>query len=223
MRVLFVIAQTVALGLFAAPAAARPKLYKVEAAQKLLLSGKVDEALALVDPIIAQALKSDAKEPDAMCPSEATALLQEMLKQETKRDVLITTENDWCKAMLVKGYALNELKRPQEAEAILAALTGHAPNNAQYLVEYAYTARLNGRLEKAMALFKDAEARAAAMTNRDSGAHWQAVALRGQGYIHVEYKRWDDAQQAYQRSLELEPANKLALGELKFIEDTRPR
>ena len=56
--------------------------------------------------------------------------------------------------MLVKGYALNELKRPAEAAQVLKTLVGHAPNNANYLTEYAYTVRVTGgELAVALSIF----------------------------------------------------------------------
>ena len=106
----------------------------VGSAEALLKEGKADQSLALVDPIIAQAMLKDAKDPKAICPGDAVAVLERFMKDK----VSISVENDWCEAMLVKGYALNELKRPAEAALVLESLVGHAPNNPQYLIEYAY-------------------------------------------------------------------------------------
>lgn len=125
----------------------------VGSAEALLKEGKADQSLALVDPIIAQAMLKDAKDPKAICPGDAVAVLERFMKDK----VSISVENDWCEAMLVKGYALNELKRPAEAALVLESLVGHAPNNPQYLIEYAYTIRENGLLERSLDLYKRAE------------------------------------------------------------------
>lgn len=50
-----------------------------------------------------------------------------------------------------------------------------------------------------------------------------ARALRGQGSALIELGRWDEAERAYQRSLELEPTSELALKELEFIREARVR
>jgi len=135
----------------------------------------------------------------------------------------VSVENDWCDAMLVKAYDLNELKRSAEAEQVLKALVGHAPNDANYLSEYAYTVRLNGDPERSLELYHRAENVASKLENRTEAAHWRAVALRGQGYAFTDMKRWDDAIKAYQRSLKYEPGNDIARNELRYIEENRPR
>lgn len=190
----------------------------LERAMELVKSGEAEKSLALVDPIIAQAMLKDAKDPTAICPSAAAAFLKSYMKGE----FTVTVENDWCDAMLVKGYALNELKRPAEAAQVLEALTRHDPANAQYLIEYAYTVRLNGQLERSLDLYKKAEKLASKLSDKASAAHWRAVALRGQGYAYTELLRWDDATKAYQRSFKYEPANGIARNELQYIEEHRP-
>jgi tetratricopeptide (TPR) repeat protein len=191
----------------------------VEKASALAQSGKAEAALALLDPIIDAALRDDAKDPKAICPGAAVAVLQAFMKGQAT----ITTVNDWCQAMLIKAYALIELKRPQEAEAMLATLIGHDPDNPQYLNEYAFSVRVNGRPEQALSLYRRAERQAARLGNNASAAHWRAVALRGQGYVHIEQKRWDEATKAYKKSLKYEPDNDIAKNELQFISENRAR
>lgn len=173
---------------------------------ELVRAGQPQKSLALVEPIIAEAMLKEAKDPTAICPSAAAAFLQSYMKGK----FTVTVENDWCDAMLVKGYALNELKRPGEAAQVLEALTRHDPTNPQYLIEYAYTVRLNGQLERSLELYRKAEKLASKLPDRESAAHWQAVALRGQGYAYTDLQRWDDATKAYQRSFNYEPDNHIA-------------
>jgi tetratricopeptide (TPR) repeat protein len=44
-----------------------------------------------------------------------------------------------------------------------------------------------------------------------------ARAWRRRGYIRFEQQRWDEARAAYERSLEYQPGNELALTELELI------
>jgi tetratricopeptide (TPR) repeat protein len=185
---------------------------------ELVKSGDAEKSLALVEPIIAKAMLKEAKDPTAICPSAAAAVLQSYMEQK----VTVTVENDWCDAMLVKGYALNELKRPAEAAQVLEALTRHDPANAHYLIEYAYTVRLDGQLEKSLNLYKHAEELASKLPDRESSTHWRAMALRGQGYAYTELQRWNEAEKAYQRSFKYEPGNEIARNELQYIEEHRP-
>jgi tetratricopeptide (TPR) repeat protein len=207
------------VALFSSSAYGQPKESDLESARELLKAGKADQSLALVEPIIAQAMLKDAKDPKAICPSAAVAVLQSFMKGNFS----VSVENDWCDAMLVKGYALNDLKRSAEAAQVLETLVGHDPNNAQYLIEYAYTVRVNGQLERSLDLYKQAEKLASKLQNQEGAAHWRAAALRGQGYAYIDLQRWDDAVKAYQRSLKYEPGNDLAKNELQFIEQHRSR
>ncbi|QJU58066.1 hypothetical protein HL653_09870 [Sphingomonas sp. AP4-R1] len=190
----------------------------LEQAKQLLREGHADQSLALIDPIISRAMSEEAKDPAAICPSEAVAVLQGFMKGGFK----ISIENDWCDALLLKGYALNELKRPTEAAQTLEILVGHAPNNAQYLTEYAYAVRVNGDPERALSVYKRAETASSKLPDRASIAHWRAVALRGQGYSYTDLERWDDATKAYRNSLKYEPKNEIAQHELRYIDEHRP-
>jgi tetratricopeptide (TPR) repeat protein len=208
----------VAASVFTSSAHAQAQKSHLERAMELVKSGEAEKSLALVDPIIAEAILKDAKDPTAICPGAAAAFLQSYME----RKFTVTVENDWCEAMLVKGYALNELKRPAETAQVLEALTHHDPANAQYLIEYAYTVRLNGQLEKSLDLYKQAEKLASKLRDKASAAHWRAVALRGQGYAYTDLQRWDEAAKAYQRSFKYEPDNEIARNELQYIEQHRP-
>lgn len=204
--------------LFSSSVHAQVHQSKLESAQDLLKSGHADQSLVLVDQIIAQAMQKEAKDSDAICPSVAAAFLQSYVKGNFN----VSIENDWCDAMLVKGYALNELKRPVEAEQVLKILVGHAPGDAQYLIEYAYTVRVNGNLIGALELDRQAEKLASNAPDRASSTHWRAAAIRGQGFVLSDLKRWDDATKAYKRSMKYEPESENAVNELRYIEENRP-
>ena len=212
---------SVAMGvsLISSPLYGQSQESSLEAAKRMLKSGHPDQSLVLVEPIIAEAMLKDAKDPDAICPSAAAAFFQSYIKGNFS----VSVENDWCDAMLVKGYALNELKRPAEAAQVLKTLVGHAPNNANYLTEYASTVRVTGELERSLDLYKRAENIASKAADRGSVAHWRAVALRGQGFALSELQRWDEAKKAYERSLRYDPKNEIALHELQYIAENRPR
>jgi tetratricopeptide (TPR) repeat protein len=200
-----------------APAAAQSEQSDLERAQEFARTGQPDRSLALVDSIISRA-SEEAKDPEAVCPGDAAAFFGSFLK-----DATVSVENDWCEAMLVKAYVLIELKRPVEAEQVLKTLVGHSPGNVNYLTEYAYSVQTNGDLPRALTLYEKAEKIAAKLPDRNASKHWRAVALRGQGYTYSELQRWDEGVKAYNKSLKYEPGNKIALQELAYIAEKRPR
>ena len=214
-----VFAAIVAIIFFNSSAYGQAEQSDLEQATELLKAGKVEQSLALVDPIIERAMQGDAKDPTAICPHVAAAVLRAFMEGNYS----ISVENDWCDAMLLKAYALNELKRSAEAELVLEALVRHDPGNPQYIAEYAYTVRLSGQIERSLDLYKRAEKAGAKQVDRQISAHWRAVALRGQGYAYVELEKWEDAQKAYKKSLKYEPDNNIARAELEYIEQNRPR
>ena len=199
-----------------------PRKSELQIARELLKQAKLQEAIALVDPIITRATSKEAKDPDAICPGIAVAFLQSFMQKEAK-NIVVSVENDWCDAMLLKGYALTELKRYPEAAQTLEILVRHDPNNAQYLIEYAFAVRSSGETARALALYQKAEGLAARSLDKQAGAHFRAAALRGQGYAYIDLQRWDDAAKAYRKSLKYEPESELARNELKFVEDHRPQ
>ncbi|MES2291557.1 MAG: hypothetical protein V4530_17660 [Pseudomonadota bacterium] len=82
---------------------------------------------------------------------------------------------------------------------------------------------MNGELVRSLDLYTQAERIAAKIADKGSAGHFRAVALRRQGFALSELKRWDEATKAYQHRFKYEPDNAVALNELKYIEQNRPR
>lgn len=192
----------------------------LERAKQALVDGKPAEAIELVDPIIAKAESDEAKNPTAACPSAATALLAAMMGQKGL-NVTVSVENDWCDAMLVRGFALVEQKRFDEAVAMLGKLVKHDPRNANYLCEYAFALRSSGKVDEAFDAYQRAKNAAGSYADKRAKAHWRAVALRGIGYIEFDRENWDKAEKAYRDSLKAEPGHAGALSELELIKQKR--
>ena len=193
---------------------------ELERAKQALVDGKPADALELVDPIITKAESDEAKDPAAICPSAASAFLIAMMGKQGA-NVSVSVDNDWCDAMLVRGFALTELKRFDEAAATLGKLVKHDPRNANYLCEYAFALRSSGKMDQAFDTYRQASNAASLYTDKRTKAHWRAVALRGMGYIEFDRKNWDKAEKAYRDSLKAEPGNALALSELELIKQNR--
>ena len=197
-----------------------PQASALERAREALAERKASEAIALVDPIIAKAEARDAKDADAMCPGVAAAVLGAFLAKQNS-NVVVSVEDDWCEAMLLKGYALNELKQPENASAILGKLVGHDSNNPNYVAEYAYSLQASGKLDDSKMAYERLKVASSKLSDKVARRHWKAVALRGVGYIHSERREWEQAVKAYEQSLKEEPGNKIALNELDYIAESR--
>jgi tetratricopeptide (TPR) repeat protein len=193
----------------------------LELARAALKAGKPQEAIALIDPLIAKAQTSDAKDPKAMCPSVAVAVLSQFMNKDGM-NVTVTVEDDWCEAMLIKGYALGELKRRAEAVVVLEQLVAHDGSNPNYLAEYGFALQANGQLDGAFNAYKRVKGVASSLRDSASAKHWRAVALRGLGYVHIERQQWDEAVKAYNASLKDEPDSNVAKSELEYIRQKRP-
>jgi tetratricopeptide (TPR) repeat protein len=200
--------------------AAKPST--LEQARALLAEAKPKEAIALVDPIIAKAEADEAKDPEAMCPGRAADFLAAFM-QKDNLNVTVTIEDDWCEAMLIKGFALSELKQKAEALTVLKKLVGHDDANPNYVAEYAFVLQTNGMLDESFANYQRVKDIASSLRDKQAKKHWRAVALRGLGYIYIERKQWDEATKSYKASLKDEPDNKVAKSELEYIKRKRPK
>ncbi len=84
--------------------------------------------------------------------------------------------------------------------------------------EYLLTLSLLGRNAEGLKAADDFLASHPGLNNTHRG-----MILRKKGYILVELGRWDEAETAYKQSLEADPGNATAKGELDYIAKTKPK
>jgi hypothetical protein len=129
----------------------------------------------------------------------------------------------WANAYLLKGYALLELKNARGAQHALEAAVALSPMNSQYLAELAYAFQVQGDCDKSIATYAQAESAAALGSDDETKTRDVTRALRGQGYCLIEQGKLTEAETMYKKSLSLDPGDKKALGELKYIESQRKK
>jgi len=118
------------------------------------------------------------------------------------------------------GYIAVEKKDIEQALRWLDKAHATAPYEAEPLTERG--AALIQRKDWAAAL--DGYQRALALTRtHPEAAYAEALALRGTGFAQIELGDLAAAQAAYEKSLELEPDNKIANNELTYIKQLRER
>ena len=203
-----------------APAATPHTPTDLEKAQDALAANRFDDALALVDPIIAKALAGDAKSSSAVCPGDAVQFLQAIMAKSDP-NLVVSVDNDWCRAMFIKGFVLNALNRNEEAADTLGVLVKHDKNRPNVWAEYAYALVQSQQLDAAQKAYQRAAALAGKMPAEADRHHWRAVALRGQGYIAFDRANWAEAEKLYRASLVEEPGNPIATSELAQIAQRR--
>lgn len=126
----------------------------------------------------------------------------------------------WAMAHWAKGYAYDALGQYDQARSELMQALTLAPMNSQYSSELAYTYLKDGNWNKALNLYKEAEANAE-LAPESAAVHLKCVALRGQGYALVELHHLNDAVTAYKSCLNLNPDDPKSHAELRYIDDLR--
>src|SRR4029079_18373223 len=125
--------------------------------------------------------------------------LQAASAGKSKAEVI---SGNWGYAYYLKGYVLIELQRVGEAKGALQRAAALAPQNAQFLSELAHVFEAEKDWTQALQLYQRAEAAAKEFSPSNSKNGELSRARRGQGYVLVELKRWDEAEQRYRQCLE---------------------
>lgn len=124
--------------------------------------------------------------------------------------------NTWADVHFLKGYALVELGRLPEARSSLEHAVALSPMNAQYLSELGQIYSYEQNWSKALEYFETAE-KAAEWSPSEVQTAELGRAKRGVGYVLVELGRLDEAEEKYLQSLEIDPNDKSAKGELEYV------
>jgi tetratricopeptide (TPR) repeat protein len=124
----------------------------------------------------------------------------------------------WCDAYFLRAYGLIDLGRYAEARQSLEKAIGMSPGNAHYVSELASLYRLEKNWKEALANYETAAQLARDFSPPESRVIELGEALRGKGYVLVELGRLDDAEAIYKQCLEINPADKVAIGELGYVQ-----
>lgn len=117
----------------------------------------------------------------------------------------------YSRAALILGEYDNEIGKFDEAEAYLDRGLAIDPADAALITEKGAALVARHRWDEALAVYT------AGLGQHELSPTDQARMLRGQGFALTELKRYDDAEAAYKKSLELEPGHGGAQQELLYI------
>jgi Flp pilus assembly protein TadD len=126
----------------------------------------------------------------------------------------------WADAYYLKGYALVELRRSEDAKVALERAIHLSPFNSQYLSELANIYQDEKNWPKAFDLYSEAEAFATFSPSTREKLD-TARAKRGQGYVLTELGRLDEAEAKYKECLAMDPNDAKAQHELEYIRAVR--
>lgn len=206
----------------ASPAAAAPDVQQsrtLQEALRLLRARRPQQAILAADEVIEYYASRQRNSPQkvfcARTAAEARHYLETHARANPGQDALVV--RNWCDAYYIKGYALVDLRQLPEARVAIEAALALAPANAQYHAELAAIHSVEKNWEASLASYAAAEAAA----EYSEGARTMQLARihRGAGAVLLEMKRYDEAAQRYQRSLDLEPDNAQAKRQLEVIRD----
>lgn len=187
-------------------------------AMAALRSGHNEEVLAITQPAFDRQLEREKDSSRLWFCGHGTAetlLYAAMGAKDHKAATVLLP--DACDALFLRAYALINLQRLPEARSQLETLTRMAPFFSQYAVEYAFSVRASGDLDRALELYRNAAELASAKLTGQEEKHERATALRGVGFILTEKGDLDGAEKSYRDSLKDEPDSEVARHELTYI------
>lgn len=189
-----------------------------------LRAGRRQEALALIDHVIAHYEKANAgAKVDLFCARDAVEALLYMTRAvDQKRAAKIVSRN-WADAYLIRGYVLIDLGQLQEARKALEAAVALSPFNAQYLSELGYVYQASRDWPRSLESYRKSAEGAEAISPPDQKNKDIARALRGQGFALTELGQLDEAEGLYLKSMELDATDTKAANELRYIQQLRDK
>jgi tetratricopeptide (TPR) repeat protein len=190
----------------------------------LLQARRAQDALASFDRVISfyEAKYRDSAEQIycARTTVETLFYLTKHANQNPKKNARVVRV--WCDAQFLKGYALVELGRIADAKASLETAVRLSPAHSPYLSELGNVHLREKNWPKALEVYQAAE-EAAELADAQVKQTYLARAHRGVGYALIELDRLDEAEAKYRRSVELDPADKLARSQLEYIAQLRAK
>jgi tetratricopeptide (TPR) repeat protein len=178
---------------------------------------------AAPDPVIAGQERRRANDKRrTYCARSAPESLFYLFDSAKEKNGAVVLPQSSCYSIFLKGFALIDLNRSDEAKAYLERAVAMAPSNSHFLGELGEWYKNRHDLDQAWTYFKRA-LDASEMSPPERKTFDKTRALRGEGWILVERGKLDEAEQLYRRCLELNPDDSHAKAELDYIAQQRAK
>jgi tetratricopeptide (TPR) repeat protein len=205
----------------AAPSAEDSAQGRVNRAADLIGAGKPAEAVALLDLLIAeQERQRQGDTRQVYCARSAAETVAYSGKAAHEKKAAIVLPEAACYSIFLKGFALIDLDRSDEARAWLERAVAMAPSNAHFLGELAEWYKMRKDWGKSRELFRRAVA-ASELSPDNRKTFDKTRGLRGLGYILVEEGKLDEAEKLYRECLRLDPSDDRSKRQLDYIAGRR--
>jgi tetratricopeptide (TPR) repeat protein len=129
-------------------------------------------------------------------------------------------DSAYKEALQIKAYIYSDLKKYEKAIENLKKVQAIAPTSAMAFIEHGYVHIANRSNILAASTYLSAKHLANKYPEGQSKS--KAAALRGLGFVLIESGELDKAKMHYEESLEIDPGNKTAINELKYISSVSP-
>jgi tetratricopeptide (TPR) repeat protein len=189
--------------------------------RETLSDGKAKEAiLNYFNPIIRDYEKNYASSRQRIFTARTQKEHDAYSRSTRNAKVLSKT---WSEAYYLKAYALLELKELQQSEITIGKALKLAPSNSKYLSEVAHLYQLKKEFRRALKSYSFAEKSANLYTPKSLHQKELLRAKRGMAYNLIELRELDRAKKIYKDILKILPRDKIALKELKYIDELKKR
>lgn len=193
-------------------------------ARTLIVQGQPQDAITrYLNPVLAHYGAAYARETRQLYGSRGPAeTLFYMLQAALNNKSAVAIPPTWGEALFTKGFALVDLGRHDEARLLFEKAVALSPMNSQYLAELGNIHQHAKDWPKALATFQQAVAAAEFSPDADKTTE-TTRALRGMGFSLTELGRYNESEAAYRKCLALDPRDRAAAGELKYIAELRAK
>jgi tetratricopeptide (TPR) repeat protein len=140
-------------------------------------------------------------------------------KQGKQARAKVTRVHDsFTQALQLKAFIASSREQWDQAISYLDRKISYAPYEAQPYLEKGYSLTAQGKPQEGFESYQKAYALAVA---HNAALQEKAAALRGMGSALIELGKLDEAEDSFNKSLEIEPGNRVALSELEYIKKVR--
>jgi tetratricopeptide (TPR) repeat protein len=197
---------------------------RIDEAGALVRAHHPDQAVVLLDRVIAAEEAAHKGETRLIycAGSVAEGVMYAGLATQQKRSALVLN-GDWSQAIFLKGFALIDLNRPDEAKPLFDRALALSPLNAQFLGETGEWHKIRHEWDKAYDYFRRGTDNAFLMPTEVEQKFFKRRGLRGMGFVLIEQGRLDEAEAKYREALAIDPDDAAAKQELQYIAEQRAK
>jgi Flp pilus assembly protein TadD len=199
--------------------------------KRVIAQGIPDTAIKRdIDPVIAEFERRYAKETRVVYVAhglEESILYAGMAgvadsKSATKRGALVI-QGPWTDALVLKGYALFELRRPEEAKVVLRRAIELSPLYPPPWIELGALYQQEKDWSATLDAYQHAEDGAAFMAEGAAKTATLTRAWRGRGFVLTEQGKLDESEALYKKCLALDADDGASRRELEYIQSLRDK